>query len=64
MESLDLRQIEVFRRMTPAQKLDAAAQLYFSARALKESSIRQLNPNLSEKEVAQRVKESFMYARS
>ena len=53
----------VFRAMTPAQRLCAAFRLYWSARHLKEASLRTLHPELSDAEVKARVRECFLYAR-
>jgi hypothetical protein len=55
---------QIFRRMTPEQRLRAAERLYWSARELKAASLRTWHPELSEAEIHQRVKEAFMYARS
>ena len=57
-------QEEIFYRMTPAQRLRAAEQLYWSARQLKTASIQALHPELDQEQVQQKVKEIFMYARS
>ena len=53
----------VFRAMTPEQKLRAAFRLYWSARQLKEASLRTFHPELSEVQIKARVRECFMYAR-
>ncbi len=45
------RQRDVFRRMTPAQRLQAAAEMSEEVRALAEAGIRQRNPGYSETEV-------------
>ena len=57
-------QEEIFYRMTPAQRLRAAEQLYWSARQLKAATIQALHPELDQEQVQQKVKEIFMYARS
>ncbi|OYW75053.1 MAG: hypothetical protein B7Z37_15030 [Verrucomicrobia bacterium 12-59-8] len=54
--------IATLRRMTGAQKLRTAFQLYWSARRLKAARLRQQHPDWSEEQVQQRVKEIFMYA--
>lgn len=54
---------QVFRAMTPEQRLCAAFRLYWSARELKEASLRALRPELSETEIRARVRECFLYAR-
>ena len=40
-------QIEAYRRMTPAQKLEIAFQLWRAARALKAASLRSEHPDWS-----------------
>jgi hypothetical protein len=52
------------RAMTPSEKIHAALRLYYSARSLKISWLRAQNPQSSESEILQMVKESFMYART
>ena len=52
------------KKLSPGEKLQLSLILYFNARELKTSSIRKFHPELSEKEVAQKVKEIFLYARS
>ena len=56
--------IAVLRRMSGAQKLRAAFQLYWGARKIKAARLRREHPEWSEAEVQQRVKMIFMYARS
>ena len=53
----------VFRAMTPERRLRAAFRLYWSARQLKEASLRTFHPELSEADIKARVRECFMYAR-
>ena len=50
--------------MTPAQKLEAAMRLYWSARALKEAAIRAKHPSWDDSTVNRAVREAFLYARS
>lgn len=57
-------QQEIFRAMTPEQRFLAAHRLYWSAREFKAASLRTWGPELSEQEIQQKVRESFMYARS
>ncbi len=54
--------LAALRRMTGAQKLRAAAGLYWTARKIKAARIRQLHPDWSEEQVRQEVKEIFMHA--
>ena len=57
---------EEYRRiigaMTPAQKLDAAARLYWGARELKAAWLRSQHPEWAEAEVQKAVREAFLYA--
>ena len=57
------KQREVFRAMTPQQRLRAAFRLYWSARELKAASLRALHPELSEEDIKARVRDCFLYAR-
>ena len=57
------KQREIFRRMTPEQRLRAAFRLYWSARQLKEASLRAFHPELSEEEIEATVRDFFLYAR-
>jgi hypothetical protein len=50
--------------MSPEQKLDAALSLYYSARELKAACLRAEYPNLDEKEIQEKVREIFLYART
>jgi hypothetical protein len=60
-EEVNDPQIRAFRAMTPAQRLAAAADLYWSARRLKTAAVRSFHPDWSEDEVRQHVKELFLY---
>jgi hypothetical protein len=53
--------IATLRRMTGAQKLRTAFQLYWGARKIKAARMRQQHPDWSEEQVQQRVKEIFMH---
>lgn len=50
--------------MTPEQKLKEALRLYHSAKELKIAALKKFHPELSEKEVKEKVKKIFFYARS
>ena len=49
--------------MTPAQRLQAATRLYWTARRIKEAAIRARHPEWTDEQVKREVKEAFMYAR-
>ena len=57
-------ELRILRAMTPAQKLAAAEQLYWSARALKAAALRAQHPDWSEDEIRRKVREIFLLARS
>jgi len=54
--------IATLRRMTGAQKLRTAFQLYWGARKIKAARLRQQHPEWSEVQVQQRVREIFMHS--
>ena len=58
------RQIEIYRRMTPPQRIEAAMHLYRTAREIKAAALRSLHPDWDEKRVEQDVREAFLYART
>jgi hypothetical protein len=58
------RQIEIYRRMTPAQRIEAALQLYWTAREIKAAALRSQHPDWSEERVSGAVREAFLYART
>lgn len=54
-------QVEIFRRMTPEQKLRAAERLYWSARELKAAWLRQQHPGWNDAEVEKAVRDAFLF---
>ncbi len=52
------------RKLTPEQKLQEALRLYHCAKELKIASIKKFHPELSDKEIIEKVKKVFFYARS
>ena len=54
--------IAALRRMSGAEKLRAAFDLYETARKVKAARLRQLHPEWTEEEVQRRVKEIFLHA--
>ena len=54
-------QAEIFRRMTPEQKLRASMDLYWSARALKAAFLRHEHPEWSEDRVQRAVRDAFLF---
>lgn len=57
-------QLEIYSDMSPARKLRAALDLYWSARSLKETALRTQHPEWSEEQVRQAVREVFLNASS
>jgi hypothetical protein len=53
-----------FQNMTPETKLKLLNDLQRSARKLKAAGLRKQNPNWTEEEIKQKVREIFLYARS
>lgn len=58
MESNNI-QDEIFKKMSPQQKLEASMNLYHSARELKAAWLRKLHSDWSEEEIQQAVREAF-----
>ena len=50
--------------MTPEQKLRISLRLYYSAKELKASALRDQHPEWSEEKIGKKVKEIFMHART
>ena len=63
MEKNDV-QYKLLRDMSPQRKLEAAMNLYYSAKELKAARLRQLHIDWSEQKINQTVKETFANARS
>lgn len=61
-DTLHPAQIAAFRRMSPAEKLDLAMSLYWTARTLKADWLRQQHPDWTEDEVQAKVREIFLLA--
>jgi hypothetical protein len=57
-------QIKAYKSMTPEQKLRISLRLYYSAKKLKASALRDQHPDWSEEEISKKVKEIFMHART
>jgi hypothetical protein len=56
-------QTEIFRRMSPAAKLRAAMQLYWSARRLKVAALRNAHPEWSIERVEREARDAFLFHR-
>jgi hypothetical protein len=55
-------QIARYRKMTPQERWQAAMQLYWSARRLREAHERALHPDWTEAQVAEHVRRIFLRA--
>jgi len=53
-----------FKGMTPEKKLLLSLQLYYSAKELKEASIKAFHPEWNNLRIKEEVRNIFMYARS
>ena len=56
-------QIDIFRRMTPTEKLSAASRLYWSARRFKEAALRAFHADWSDEQIRKAVNDAFLYRR-
>lgn len=54
----------ILQAMSPAQKLRAAEQLYWSARQLKAAALRAQHPDWTEDAIRKAIRAIFLYARS
>lgn len=54
----------ILKRLSPAQRLSAFAQLYRSARTIKAAALRSFHPEWTEEQVQQSVREAFLYGRT
>ena len=57
-------QNQEIKKLSPEKKLQLALALYFNGREMKSSAIKKFHPKLNEKEVAKKIKEIFLYAKS
>lgn len=64
IDRLDPVQIEIFKKMSPWQKLELSANLYFEARRLKAIGLQMQHADWSEEQIERKVTEIFMNART
>ncbi len=57
-------QLEIYRRMSPGQKVKIAMELYDFAWKLKAQALRDQHPDWTEDQVQAATREIFLYARS
>ena len=58
------KQIEIYQRMTPGERWEAAQGLYRTARAIKTSGVRSQHPEWTQLQVEAEVRRLFLHARS
>jgi hypothetical protein len=61
-EQLHPLQVEGFRRMTPAQKLQMVADLYDAGVRLKAAGLRMMHPDWLEERLDREARRSLLYA--
>jgi hypothetical protein len=64
MTMLHPEQKRIYQSMTPEQKLGVALDLYHCAWDLKAAGLRAQHPDWSEKQIQDKVREIFLYART
>jgi hypothetical protein len=57
-------QIRIWKGMIPAEKLQLASNLYWTAWDAKAAWIRQMNPSFTEEQIEEKVRDIFFYAAS
>ena len=57
-------QKKIYKSMPPEEKLKIALRLYYSARQMKAAALRHNHPKRTEKEIQEKVREIFLYART
>ncbi len=62
-DSMDKKQVDILRKMTPAQKMRAMSSLLHTAKFLQVAGIRSRHPGISDQELHQRVRDAMLYAR-
>lgn len=55
---------EIYRKMTPERKLEITFAMNREVREIKAAWLRQCNPDWSEEQVQNKVREIFLYART
>lgn len=64
VRAMDERQREIYRRMTPEQKLRIVSDLRIIAWKLKEAWIRSQNPDWDDDRIQRAVRDIFLHANS
>ena len=55
---------EIFRKMSAEKKIELSLNLYYSARQLKETVVKQNHPDWPQERIEKEVREIFLYART
>lgn len=63
-EPIRPEQIKAFRAMTPQQKVEMVAKLWYAAREMKAAYLRDIHPDWSEAEVQEAVRQYCLRART
>lgn len=63
-KSITAEEIEIYRKMMPADKLRLIASIYMQARAWKRAAFKAQRPDWSDEEIDRRVREVFLYGAS
>ena len=61
-EPLTPEQVEAYRRMSPAEKLETVNQLYWAERRSKVAAVREQHPGWSEEQVEDEVRRIYLEA--
>jgi hypothetical protein len=57
-------QVEIYKKMSPEEKLRIADRLYWTAYELKMSGLKKDHPDWSDEKLRRKVREAFLYAKS
>ena len=64
MDKPDNRQLEIYKKMSAAEKIALASKLYWDARAMREAALKCFRPELTEATIKEQVKREFLLART
>lgn len=63
VSTADARQVDIYRRMTPSQRLEQAMQMNRQMRGLMDSGLRATHPHLSDSERHREIARRIRHAR-
>jgi hypothetical protein len=55
-------QLNIYKKMSPEQKLRLSLDLYHSARLIKRAGLKHQHPDWSDTQIEKKLKEIFLYA--